>query len=88
VSSVFGSLSGLFARGRSAAISRSQDSFNVSLPRRARLELRPGSEVNLQPCQSGPQVCIHDATSIRPTRATTSLAASVDQTEARKKWAS
>jgi hypothetical protein len=44
--------------------------LNVSLPRRAGVELRLGSEVNERPCPNGPQVCIHDE--------------SVDQTEARK----
>jgi hypothetical protein len=69
-SSVFGPVSGLFVRSRSAAISRDQDSFSASLPRCAGVELRQGSEVNVRPCRNGPRVCSHDEP--------------VDQTEARK----
>jgi hypothetical protein len=82
VSSVFGFVSDFFARGQ-RPISRGQDSFNVSRPRPAAVELRLGSDVNVRPCGNGSQVFFQVESSIRPKRATASLAASVDQTEAR-----
>jgi hypothetical protein len=56
VSSVFGS----FSPGRRARISRGQDPFNVSLPRRAGVELRQGSEVDVRRCRNAAPACIHD----------------------------
>jgi hypothetical protein len=56
-------------RRASESETRGPDSFNVSLPRRAGVELRPGSEVDVRRCWDAALVCIDDE--------------SVDQSEAR-----